>query len=60
MQLLRALASMRARLDLSGLTTLNDAAAEGLRKQKGSLDLSGLSTLSDAAAESLGKHEGEA
>ena len=45
-------------LHLSGLTTLSDAAAESLSKNKGSLHLHSLTTLSDAAAESLSKHEG--
>ncbi|MDB4785601.1 hypothetical protein OAG31_03250 [Akkermansiaceae bacterium] len=47
-------------LDLSGLTSLSDAAAESLSKHKGRiLELSGLTSLTDAAAESLSRGEGD-
>jgi|LakMenEpi03Aug12_release.lakeMendotaPanAssembly.Ray.scaffolds.fasta_scaffold70706_2 predicted DNA-binding WGR domain protein len=46
-------------LDLRGLTSLSDAAAEALSKHKGRLNLSGLTSLSDAAAEALSKHKGD-
>jgi predicted DNA-binding WGR domain protein len=45
-------------LNLSGLTSLSDSAAESLSKHKGDLNLSGLTSVSDSAAESLGKHKG--
>ena len=41
--------------DLSGLTSLTDAAAESLSKVSEGLSLNGLTSLSDAAAESLSK-----
>ena len=46
-------------LNLYGLTTLSDAAAESLSKHEGELDLRGLRELSDAAAESLSKYQGK-
>ena len=47
-------------LDLDGLTSLSDAAAESLSRQKGNyLYLNGLPILSDAAAESLSRYDGE-
>ena len=46
-------------LELNGLRTLSDAAAESLSRHKGKLELSGLRYLSDAAAESLSRHKGE-
>jgi hypothetical protein len=47
-------------LDLSGLTSLSDAAAaESLSRHKGGLNLGSLKSLSDAAAESLSKHKGD-
>ena len=45
-------------LDLDGLTTLSDAAAEVLAKHEGDLCLDNLTTLSDAVAVALGKHLG--
>ena len=44
--------------DLSGLTSLTDAAAESLSKVSEDLSLDGLTTLTDAAAESLSKYNG--
>ena len=46
-------------LNLNGLTTLSDAAAEALATHKGYLNLDGLTTLSAAAAKALAKHKGE-
>jgi hypothetical protein len=43
--------------DLSGLTSLTDAAAETLSKVSEGLSLNGLTSVSDAAAESLSKHQ---
>lgn len=45
-------------LNLSGLTTISDEAAEGLTRHTGSLDLSGLESLSLHAAEFLAQHKG--
>ena len=45
-------------LNLDGLITLSDAAAEVLAKHKGDLHLSGLIALSDAAAKALAQHNG--
>jgi len=45
-------------LNLSGLITLCDPAAEALAKHKGTLDIGGLATLSDAAAKAFAKHNG--
>jgi hypothetical protein len=53
------LASQKGELDLGGLKSLSDAAAEALSKHKGKLSLWGLKSLSDAAAESLSKHKGD-
>src|SRR5262249_45890930 len=47
-----------ARLDLDGLTTLSDAAAQALSQDKGGLSLNGLRALSDAVAATLARHEG--
>ena len=44
-------------LNLSGLTSLSDTAAESLGKHQSDLSLNGLTSLSDAAAESLGNRE---
>jgi len=44
-------------LNLYGLTSLSDAAAESLSNHKGDIDLRGLTALSDTATESLSKHE---
>ncbi|MDB4719073.1 hypothetical protein OAE96_01575 [Akkermansiaceae bacterium] len=44
--------------DLSQMTSITDAAAELLSKDKRNLTLVGLTELSDAAAESLSKHKG--
>jgi WD40 repeat protein len=46
-------------LELDGLTTLSDAAAESLSKYEGRLHLDGLTELSDAAAEILSKYKGD-
>ena len=49
-------------LELNGLTSLSNAAAESLSKHgggEGELHLNGLTSLSDAAAESLSRHEGD-
>jgi hypothetical protein len=45
-------------LDLSGLATISDEAAEGLLHHTGSLNLSGLESLSPHAAELLAQHKG--
>ena len=45
-------------MDLSGLTTLSDAAAKSLGSHCGSLHLTGLTDISETAAESLSKHRG--
>lgn len=45
-------------LDLSGLVTISDEAAEGLSTHTGSLNLSGLESLSPRAAEFLAQHKG--
>ena len=45
-------------LNLSGLQTISDEAAEGLARHTGSLDLSGPESLSLHAAEFLAKHNG--
>ena len=50
---------MAGELALRGLTSLSDAAAEGLAKHQGVLNLTGLTSLSDAQAEALAKHEGD-
>jgi hypothetical protein len=54
----RNLLAQHGRLDLKGLTSLSDAAAEALSCQKGFLSLSGLKSLSDSSAEALSRHEG--
>ena len=46
-------------LDLSGLTSLSDAAAQALSQHEGWLHLGGLKSLSDAAAQALARHKGE-
>jgi hypothetical protein len=46
-------------LNLKGLTSLSDTAAEALSKHMGGINLDGLTCLSDAAAESLSKHSGD-
>lgn len=45
-------------LNLNGLKTISDEAAEGLSKHTGSLDLGGLESLSPRAAELLAQHNG--
>ena len=46
-------------LDLNGLKSLSDAAAESVSQHKGSLHLNGLKSLSDAAAECISQHKGK-
>ena len=46
-------------LDLSGLTTLSDSAAQALAKMKGGLWLNGLGSLSVGAARGLSAHAGD-
>jgi hypothetical protein len=45
-------------LDLSGLVSLGDEAAQALAQHKGVLRLDGLESLSDGAAQVLAQHEG--
>jgi predicted DNA-binding WGR domain protein len=45
-------------LDLDGLTSLSDGAAQALAQHEGNLSLDGLTSLSDAAAQALAQHEG--
>jgi len=45
-------------LDLSGLTTLSDDAADALSKHEGFLTLNGLTTLSPKAAEAVARTSG--
>ena len=47
----------RGGFDLSGLTSLSDAAAQALAQHEGCLELSGLMSLSDAAAQALAEHK---
>ena len=46
-------------LDLDGLTSLSDAAAQALARLKGGLSLRGLKKLSDVAAQALAQHKGD-
>ena len=57
--LAKKVASQKGYLNLSGLTSLSDAAAEALSKRKGDLNLSNLKKLGDAAAKSLSRYKGD-
>jgi len=52
------LAQLKGNLDLRGLTSLSEAAAQALAQLKGNLDLRGLTSLSEAAAQALAQHKG--
>jgi hypothetical protein len=54
----RLVAGKKPSLDLSGLTTLSDDAAEALSKHDGSLTLNGLMVLSPHVAEAVAKTNG--
>jgi len=49
------LSKHKGELNLSGLTSLSEAAAQALAKHKGDLRLTGLTSLSDAAAQALSR-----
>jgi len=52
------LASQKGDLDLDGLKSLSDGAAEALSKHEGELNLKGLVSLSDTGAQALAKKKG--
>jgi len=52
------LAKYIGRLDLNGISTLTDSAAESLSKHRGHLQLGGLEEMSDQPARSLCGHKG--